>query len=267
MISRDDWQAKIIKYCEDYNLPLYYLSDTLYDPKVIPMIRGKAFEYTVLERFKDILNPKIWEISKPFLNPQLGSHDTDILVKHKPSNKTLSVECKLASKGSCKVSKTKTEIKVKCMRSRTLGIEMVNQLAPKLKIDPDVLTIHNDQYLPADFDFVVTSIGNAFYSTDEKGIFYFNPTEEREPFLKNFPGKNLREETFNQLYIASADSISIKRKNKVKCTRKKCSNQTNCGFIPNYPVIEFNNDSLEPLSNWKSLEKLDVVFHSYLQYL
>ncbi|MCB1193975.1 MAG: hypothetical protein KDK90_26300, partial [Leptospiraceae bacterium] len=235
-MNKNDWQSKIVKYCEDYNLPLYYLSDTLYDPKVIPMIRGKAFEYTVLERIKSILNSDIWEISKPFLNPQLGLHDTDVLVKHKPTNKLISIECKLASKGSCRVSKNRTLIKVKCMRSRTLGVEMVNHLSPKLKIDPNVLTIHNDQYLPSDFDFVITSIGNAFYSTNEKGVFYFNPQEEHFSFLKNFPGVNLKDETFNQLYFASAESISIKRKNKIKCTRKKCKNPNNCGFIPNYPV-------------------------------
>ncbi|MBF8265671.1 MAG: MspA1I restriction endonuclease [Dehalococcoidia bacterium] len=38
----DNWTQKIIEYCQEYSIPIEYLSDTLYEPKVVPMIRGKV---------------------------------------------------------------------------------------------------------------------------------------------------------------------------------------------------------------------------------
>ena len=38
-----DWQQKIKQYCEKYNIPVLYIAETMYEPKVVPMIRGKAF--------------------------------------------------------------------------------------------------------------------------------------------------------------------------------------------------------------------------------
>ncbi len=260
-----NWQDKILNYCKKYNIPLDFLSDTLDEPKVIPMIRGKAFEFTVYEKFLKTLDSSVWKVDKPNMNAQIGFHDIDTKITHIKTNKTLSIECKLASKGSCQVSGTNTQIKVKCMRSRTLGEEMVKRLSPIFKIPEKVLMIHNDQYLETDFDFVVTSIGNAFYQTDVKGTFFFSPDENQKEFLKNFPNKNIQEEAFNCLYIASAKEISIKPENNEFCTRQKCQTKNSCKFIPNYPVIRFNTTSLIPLNNWHEFKDAHQVFLKYLK--
>ena len=171
------WEENTKNFCDKYNIPLEYLADTLNEPKVIPMIRGKAFEFSVFEKLKEILDNNIWEAQKNVMNAQLGSHDEDVTVLHKATNKTFGGECKLAGKGRFKLDNEENAIiNIKCMRSRTLGQEMVNKLAPKYGLDPTVLGIHNDQYLPNDFDFVITSIGNAFYQTDEAGLMYWHPT-------------------------------------------------------------------------------------------
>ncbi|MDQ1274922.1 MAG: hypothetical protein QG641_296 [Candidatus Poribacteria bacterium] len=260
-----NWESKIVQYCEKYNIPLFYLSDILDEPKVIPMIRGKAFEFTVFDKLLSVLDKNVWQVKKPNMNAQLGFHDIDIQVAHIKTGKTFSIECKLASKGSCKVINDKAKIQVKCMRSRTLGEGMVKNLSPKLKIPEGVLQIHNDQYLESDFEFVITSIGNAFYQTDNKGAFVFSPDKEQAKFLKNFPGKNLQEETFNCLFIASSKKISIRQKNGVICTRQKCNDKGNCAFIPNYPIIQFNTSSLTPLNNWHHIEEASTLFTRELQ--
>lgn len=37
------WQKEVEEFCRRFDIPIEYLADTLSDPKVIPMIRGKAF--------------------------------------------------------------------------------------------------------------------------------------------------------------------------------------------------------------------------------
>lgn len=189
------WQEKIQVYCEEYNIPINYLSEILESTKVIPMIRGKAFEFSVLDKLSTILDKNIWEISTTTINAQSNIHDIDVLVTHKQKKIKISVECKLAKKGGCKVTKDRTQISIKCMRSRTLGAKVIQQRSPKLGISEDILTVHNDQYLPSDFNFVITSIGNAFYETKESK-FTFSPKHEQELFLKNFPNQNLKKRPF-----------------------------------------------------------------------
>lgn len=258
----EEWTKKIEEYCNIFNIPLYFLSDTLLEPKVIPMIRGKSFEFTVYDLLKNHLDNHIWEVSKPNMNSQLNSHDVDVQIKDKRTGKEISLECKLSGKGGCRVTGETTEIKVKCMRSRTLGIEMVRSLSVQRGIPEDVLTIHNDQYLPTDFDFVITSIGNSFYQTVDNQ-YVFQPTENQLPFLNNFPNINLRDETFNTLYISRSTKISVNTENHVVCTRHKCQNKTNCGFIPNYPIIKFNTNSLIPTNNWYPINRCHELFTSF----
>lgn len=263
-MSKITWQEKIQKYCEDFNLPLYYLADTLNDPKVIPMIRGKAFEYSVLEKLQNILDPKIWKVSKPYLNPQLGSHDSDVLIEHIESSIKINIECKLSAKGKVKSDGDLTTISVKCMRSRTLGEKMVKNIAPMLGVTEQQLKTHNDQYTPVNFDFVITTIGNAFYETDSVGKYIFSLDLSKIPFLNNFPGKDLKKETFNTFYVASSKKLSVKKENGIVCTRRTCSEPTKCGFIPNYPEIKFKNNSIDPINNWEHINKIDVLVHNYV---
>lgn len=262
------WEEKVAAYCEKYNIPVLYLAETLYEPKVVPMIRGKAFEFSVMMALQEILPTAEWLVDKPVMNAQTGFHDIDVRVLHKPSNKKIGVECKLAKKGGYRLfSDGHSEIRVKCMRSRTLGPAKVKELAPKLGVSEKVLSVHNDQYLPADFDVVVSSIGNAFYTTDEAtGLFEWASSPEGDKFLKKIgaTGKeSLKDFAFRTLYIAKTSDLQIGR-NEVKCTRAKCRNKKACGFIPNYPVINFDAKSNQPTNGWLPIAKSLNIFKDFI---
>lgn len=264
-----NWKEKIEEYCYRYNIPLEYLSDTLYEPKVVPMIRGKAFEFNVMLSLLDVLPKKNWEVEKIPMNAQQGSHDIDVVARHTKTKKEISIECKLAGKGSFRVDqKGDCTIKVKCMRSRTLGAGMVKLLAPKFKISEKQLMVHNDQYLPGDFDVVITSIGNAFYETNKDGFFDWEPSDEGVVFLENLKDEAdtsaLKDFAFNRMYVAPAHTLSIKGNNGIKCTRRKCSKKTGCGFIPNYPIIKFKKGQKVPMSPWVPIENSQSLFESLL---
>ena len=129
-----DWQQKVEEYCEKYNIPLLYLADTMYEPKVVPMIRGKAFEFSVVMVLQRILPKNEWKVSKATMNEEISFHDTDIKVLHKRTGKLVRVECKLAKKEGYRLYATgDSEIRVKCMRSRTLGDAKVKELAPQAR--------------------------------------------------------------------------------------------------------------------------------------
>ncbi|WP_315786592.1 hypothetical protein [Fischerella sp. JS2] len=128
MTQPEQWINDIREFCRSLNISTTDLYKILTDLKVAPMIRGKAFEYSIYSRLKQILPSQDWTVTKPIMNAQSGIHDIDIMVKHHQTGKIISIECKLASKGSFKVAKrnlsgvtTKGDylIAVKCMRSRT----------------------------------------------------------------------------------------------------------------------------------------------------
>jgi len=265
----DIWIKKVVDYCEYYNIPLKYLAETMSEPKVVPMIRGKAFEFSIMILLQNILPKDEWEVSKISINAQSGFHDVDVQVVHLPSKKNLTIECKLASKESYRIKDGRSEVEVKCMRSRTLGISKVAALAPKLGITEDVLTIHNDQYLPEDFDVVITSLGNAFYRTDEvTGRFEWQPTEREIEFLENLAGHalpNLKDFAFHKIYVARSKDLAIGATPGVTCTRRRCENKTKCGFIPNYPVISFDPITHKPRETWAVIEESVSLFQSLIQ--
>lgn len=265
----NDWKDKILEFCEKYNIPLLYIAETMYEPKVVPMIRGKAFEFSVMIVLQEILPKEDWIIDKPVMNAQSGFHDVDVRVVHKPSKKIVRVECKLAKKASYRqFSDNHIELRVKCMRSRTLGTAKVKELAPKLKVRESVLSIHNDQYLPADFDIVVSSIGNAFYRTDEQtGQFEWAPTKEETEFLQKLNPLSktiLKDFAFRTMYVAKTQDIAISKHNNVKCTRGKCRNKNNCGFIPNYPIIKFDLKTNRPSNGWVPIEESLSLFEDFV---
>jgi len=263
------WQDKTDKFCKKYNIPLEHLADTLNEPKVIPMIRGKAFEFSVYQHLLDILDSQVWEAQKNIMNTQLGSHDEDVSIRHIETNRTFGGECKLAGKGRFKISNDGiATINIKCMRSRTLGIEMVKKLAPKYGIDEDVLATHNDQYLPTDFDLVITSIGNAFYQTDDQGLMYWNPTPDEINWLKFICETDdlsiLQDAAFNKIYVISSHDVSVKNGGFQTCTRRKCNNTSDCGFIPNYPTLTFPRNSKTPSDGWIELSNIETVLQGLL---
>ncbi len=257
------WEEDILKFCTHYNIPIEYLADTLNEPKVIPMIRGKAFEFSVLKKLQEILNADEWKPIKDVMNAQLGSHDEDVSILNVRTNKRYSVECKLAGKGRFKKARTgEYIINVKCMRSRTMGESIVQRLAPQLGISVESLSSHNDQYRQTDFDLVVTSIGNAFYETDDDGLFFWNPNKAGQEFLNKLLGKSnpevQQQEAFNKMYVASSQDLTIGNGYQ-KCNRRSCIDKENCGFIPNYPQIIFNAKTLRPTNGWLPIEEIETI--------
>lgn len=267
-----NWIKPLLKFCEEYNIPVEYIVDTLCDPKVVPMIRGKAFEFSVSTILSQILNKDDWKVDKPVVNSQVGLHDTDVRVTYLKTGKVITVECKLAKNRSYrripKYKKAGTylnQIAVKCMRSRTLGTDMVEKLAPILGVSEKALMVHNDQYLPSNFDVVVTSIGNAFYKTNpETKQFEWNPTIEGAEFLKsiNDTEMNLKNFAFSRMYIARSYDLVVGNNTGVVCTRRKCTNPTGCGFLPNYPLIWFEDGNNIPLSRWIPIEDAETLFYA-----
>lgn len=265
----NNWKQKIEAYCVKYNIPILYLAETLCEPKVVPMIRGKAFEYSVMTILNHVLPSNEWKVSKATPTEELAYHDTDIRIFHKRTGKVLRIECKLAKKEGYRLYKDgHSEIRVKCMRSRTLGDAKVKELAPKLGVNVDVLRIHNDQYLPADFDIVITSIGNAFYRTDRKSGFYeWKPTKIEEEFLlKLAPSTdaNLKDFAFNKVYVARTVDLAAKPNSGVVCSRDKCKNKNGCGFIPNYPIIRFDAVTNKPTNGWIPIEESALFFKTFV---
>ncbi|MCY7322179.1 MAG: hypothetical protein LH660_10385 [Phormidesmis sp. CAN_BIN36] len=49
------WIERLERFCRRYNLDAENLAEVLNDPKVIPMIRGKSFEFTVGKYLANIL--------------------------------------------------------------------------------------------------------------------------------------------------------------------------------------------------------------------
>ena len=266
----NEWSEKIEEFCQKYNIPILFLAETLYEPKVVPMIRGKAFEFSVMLALLDTLPKNEWLVDKVPMNAQIGFHDVDVRVIHKSTKKTIRVECKLAKKGGYRqFPDGHSEIRVKCMRSRTLGAAKVKEMAPKLGVDRKSLSIHNDQYFPADFDVVITSIGNAFYKTDPKtNMFEWKPNKDGEEFLTKINTSNfinLKDFAFSNLYVAKTTDLAITQFSKVKCTRSKCKNKNSCGFIPNYPIIYFNHETNTPNNGWVDIKNSLKIFESLVK--
>ena len=176
-MNDQEWIAAVREYCIKYNIPHQYLAQIINDPKVVPMIRGKAFEFSAMLYLESVLPSADWIVDKPVMNAQFGFHDMDVRVVHKATGTTIGVECKLAAKGSFQVLKNgDVQIKVKCMRSRTLGESKAKELAVKIGLPASIVQIHNDQYIPTDFQVVLTNIANAFYTTDnETDLFEWTP--------------------------------------------------------------------------------------------
>ena len=274
-MQKRKWQDKLKQFCQRYDLDIEHIAEVLNDPKVVPMIRGKSFEFSAKKRLSKILSDR-YKVTNPRLNAQTGQHDIDIAITNTLTGKKYSVECKLASKGSFKAKVKKDQnlslfeeyseyysslqLKVKCMRSRTLGEQAAKQKFKATGLDYDLLMIHNDQYIPGEFDLVITSIANAFYETNkEDGLFYWNPPENSKLFLEMLNINN-QHDAFLKMYVATSESLAANDFNNIKCTRKKCI-EGNCNFIPNYPIISFNCQTGKPFKPWIPLEKIETLLN------
>lgn len=302
--QEEQWISDIREYCRVLNISTEDLYKIVTDLKVAPMIRGKAFEFSMYSKLRQILPSNEWTVSKPIMNAQTGIHDIDVMVKHNLTGKIISVECKLAGKGKFRVAK-KTQagiakkgdylIGVKCMRSRTTKTpEKAESMAKKLGVSKEAFLIHSDQYRVSSFDVVATSIGNAFYETledDDGNLMYkFQPTDEGKQFIKKLkPPLNteaalqesvddldtetaLQEFVYNKVYLASSLDITVSNESGVVCGKHKCLDKYNCGFIPNYPVINFGNiNELSPIvipspkNHWVEIEKAQLFFEKIVE--
>ncbi|MBD0370006.1 MAG: hypothetical protein ICV60_04175 [Pyrinomonadaceae bacterium] len=274
--SQDAWIEEMRRYCRELNIETGDLYSVLTDPKVAPMIRGKAFEFSVSLRLSHILPEDEWQVSKPTLNAQTGSHDVDVKVLHNRTGRVISVECKLASKGGFKISKNQYIVPVKCMRSRTTKTPAkVAAGARALGVPPEAFLAHSDQYRASHFDVVATSLANAFYETDRETMSYvFQPSAAGVEFLRKLnPPADIDLQTFvyNKVYIARSVDLAVSRDSGVVCIKRACTNKYDCGFIPNYPLINFgevidaeSDAVLAPTNHWIELDDSLPVFERFI---
>lgn len=163
------------------------------------------------------------------------------------------------------------------MRSRTtLSDNRVRLASDALRVSKEVFKIHSDQYRAVNFDVVASSIANAFYETEEDtGMYIFKPSADAKKFLEKFNPPDDEEElqlfVYNKIYLARSIDLAAIAASGVECSRKGCNNKTNCGFIPNYPLINFGDvDSLpegeipKPKGQWIELKDAESLFRKFL---
>jgi hypothetical protein len=65
------------------------------------------------------------------------------------------------------------------------------------------------------------------------------------------------------MYITSAKNLAVGYGFNA-CTKKKCNSKADCGFIPNYPPINFNGETLLPTNGWFPIEDAEEFILSQL---
>jgi hypothetical protein len=265
------WIQELKIFCDRYDFNPRYLCESINDPKVIPMIRGKAFEFSAKEALENVLPSEQYNVSNPRMNAQTGSHDIDVKIRDQHNNIDFSIECKLSGKGSFRVQKNgNAYTKVKCMRSRTLGPAEIARRTIGNENFAEMLSIHNDQYQAQDFDLVMTSLGNALFSTDvQDSTFFYDPKEDQQRYLLNSGVAN-QADCFSKMYVALATDLVVDESNHLNnnCTRGKCKTNgtsTNCKFIPNYPVIQFGKTLNTIQAPWVPIEEIEVLLERIRQ--
>lgn len=235
------------------------------------MIRGICFEFSVADKLRKVLPSDEWTVENPIINAQSAIQDIDVLVIHKPTGKKIIVECKLTGKDSFRFSSGKATVKVKCMRSRTVGPQAAKDLAKRYNITAEEVLRHRDNYRADDFHFVVTSLGNAFWRTNKQrdGMYEFLPKKSEVSFLREFFNdkslsvEGLQKKTFDYLIIARASNIIVSVENQVQCVRRDCKKAKTdkiCGFVPNYPIIPLKDNTV-----WKPIENAKDLFEEFVK--
>lgn len=262
---------QVREYCRYYSAPIQHLVEVISDLKVIPMIRGKGFEYFAADYLRQNLQPQDqWEVTNPMVNPQLQVHDTDVTVRRTSGGRTANIECKLSAKATL-LKRNSTLFKVKCMRSRTVGDSAAaDSMMERYHITRPHLLAHKDNYREMDFDFVVASLENSLWDTVDNRYAFVGVRRHFDVLHRLFPDRFpqwVNQETFRQqttdfLIIARSEDLIVSPRNNLTCVRRACiraGTDTNCEFIPNYPVVDLNT-----LANnngpWRLLpEGLDLI--------
>ena len=248
-----EFLERMREYCRYFSVPMNHLVEVISDLKVVPMIRGKGFEYFVSDYLRRNLQPPDqWEVTNPNVNPQLSSHDTDVTVRRTSGGRAITIECKLAGKGSLLTRHVRPQMKVKCMRSRTVGDSAAaDTMSERYGVERSMLLNHKDNYREMDFDFVITSLENAMWGTEET-MYTFQGTRALFDMLSGlFPNRfrpftnleNFRLEAANFLMMARSSDLIVSPRNRIRCVRRECiqaGTDVDCGFVPNYPIIDLN---------------------------
>ncbi len=217
---------RLAEYCRKYSIPPQHIFDILNDQKVIPMLRGKGLEYSLVLILPTVLNPAAWEVSKLNPNPQPGNPDEDIAVTHKRTGIRLVVESKSAVRGSMTLgTRSRTHkvphFKVKSHRSRS-----------NKKLES------NDRYADSVFDVLVSNPINALFAGRTIG-------EDLE-LIKN----PMLIQALMQHYNATDEAALLEAA--ATDWRFVLSSQiSENGFIPRTPTVLLTNDP-----NWQPLNQL-----------
>jgi len=258
MANESNVVVQLREYCDEHGLDFETLAMVLNEPKVVPMVRGIGYEYVVISFLRKLFeNDERFAAGKTIVNSQLTNKGSDAEIFDKETQKLIRLECKLAANGSFSLGTRGNNYphsKIKIMRSRTLGDEMIRRVAENGEASIAELTAHKDSYLPKGFDFVITNLRNAFYITTDEDLFKFSPTDEEWDFLQIFFNSNNHTEVdnllkYNHFYI-KAENLTPKYSN-VACNRRGCPNPTTCNFIPNYPIFRMTD-----AMNWKNLKDI-----------
>lgn len=219
-------------YCVRYGIPTNHFLEIISDQKVIPMIRGKGTEFSVLDLLRSKLSPKIWRVEKSNLNPQPGFLDEDIVAIHLETSIRIIVESKNAVRSSFSLGigtkkVNKPHFKVKCHKSRSfIGKET------------------NDRYLGTEFDLLFTNSGNALISAGERFDLITNP--EALKYLMKFYQSDSPESLFQKANedwrFVSSQKLLIS------------------GVIPRTPVVLMEDDK-----NWTTIKDLNTVLDAVLK--
>ena len=68
------------------------------------------------------------------------------------------------------------------------------------------------------------------------------------------------------MLIAQSSTIIVNPNNNVVCTRRGCKRNgtsTNCGFVPNYPIVHLKQVS-QGKSPWKLITDVEYILNKYL---
>lgn len=216
------WETvgKILKRCQQYNIPFKHLPTIMADLKVIPMLRGKALEFQVYEFLVKTLPHDEWEVHKYNVNPQPGKTDADLVVIHKGTGFQVVIECKHAVRGSFSTGKPKG----KSQETRKPHFMVKSHKSRSNKERPET----NDRYFVDEFDVIFTTAENAFI---EKGDDY--RIKDSDLLLKKYGIKN------------SSDALAKLADDLRLVVTKDIALEDDT--LPRTPVVLLDNDP-----NWKS---------------
>lgn len=213
----------IEEYCRKFSIPTTYFLDIISDLKVVPMIRGKGFEYLVCEKLERELDPNTWSVTKYNTNPQKNSTDADLVAKHLPSGIEVILECKTAVRGSFRAKGkicNRPHFRVKCHKSRSNTERSYT----------------NDRYFVDEFDIIISTPANSFIM---KGNFDVLSSTDSIKYLKDVYGYSTWEKVMpsmsNDLRLALTSSIA-----------------DDDNTIPRSPIVEIENDP-----NWVTFDKAE----------